>query len=232
MVPKREFAPFQPKETNFFDISRQQIIILHGYESDKGIRVVEGHQYPFEQGLLTVKKFRWKQIAGTVEAVIQDKFASETRMVFPKPGVVEIVSDVELSFSWGTEQYSWTHTPTFSDVHVSLPVEGTTVFKDFPAGLIQGTSREFETKSITLKINQQSRVFNTVADLTMDPPWLIATSSAFPDSPPLSLDSLAGLQQICSKRSKNSLETLNLGLVHFFFPQNVVPICAGIKLDL
>lgn len=143
-----------------------------------------------EVGQLMVTRARWRQVGGTATPTIEFPAASQTNLIFAKPGVAELVHDVGMTLTWGNERYDWSYVVATSTLVGALSFQAQTVFKDFPPGIIGNTDRQIRVQKHEVTINGVKRIITPETGLKFNPPWVLAQAQVFPNSPPLSITQL------------------------------------------
>lgn len=145
-------------------------------------------------GILTVRRSRWKVVSGTAEAVPENIFASKTtNLLFPGKGFVELVHDVALSYDYKDEHYEMDFKPTESALLGVFPFTVSTKFAQIPLGIIFKTSRLVKFQEINLTIDGHQRSLTSMDGgiCNIDPPIILGQSSLFPEAKPLAVEILA-----------------------------------------
>lgn len=152
---------------------------------------VEGDTMPWgDVGKLTVNRARWRLVGANESVTIEDPVANKTKVLFPEPGVAELVHDISMTLTWGDERYDWTYQPATSSLFAALDFRANTIFKRFPPGIIANTERKIIAEKFEVVINGEKRIFSSQADLTISPPWVLARPQVYPNSPPITLSKL------------------------------------------
>lgn len=165
------------------------------YLSEAPSELVEGTTLPVEGGgTLIVITSRWKIVAGTASATIENIQATSTRLLFTAPGFIEVVHDLALSYTCEDEEYSWQYDPLNSirpypgsGLFGCFLVKGNVVTEKWPPGIIQGTARKVALRQFSVQINEEKRTFTAPDQMILSPPWVLARSTLFPASYPLEL---------------------------------------------
>ncbi len=152
----------------------------------------EGSENPISEGAGTilVKKSHWKTVASSGTVTIEDPLATATKAIFKTPGVIELVNEIELTLDWQGEKYNYTYVPEESALVGVFPASGSVEYEKFPKGIIFDTSRLIRLKSLQVEIDKVKRKFAKSEELFLDPPWVLAKSTLFPDSLPLGIVAL------------------------------------------
>jgi len=137
------------------------------------------------QGRVLVVKSRWVQIAGDSTQTIEDPTATMTRVIYTKPGYIEVAHEIVLELDWETEHYVSNYQTEATALNGLFRVSAAVSYGKIPPGILFGTSRIFDVNSITLKINGESREFHDTAGLNLPEPWVLARSEMFPASNPI-----------------------------------------------
>ena len=81
-------------------------IPIYGYRSLKNQELIEGKTFPYGdpgKGIVSVLRSRWKIFGGSSEAVLKDPLATQSELLFPAKGFVEVAHDVALSYGAAQE---------------------------------------------------------------------------------------------------------------------------------
>jgi hypothetical protein len=199
--PDRNIKEFQIKSyiyDNAYNINRAFYIGEGTHEFPLSGRVsivnsiwgnlVEGGEYvdtSGARGILTVNRLRWKAINSEGRPQIKNPVASQTAILFTKPGFAEVAFEVELTWKQDGKSLKSSFKPNVSGLYAFYPATGNVEFKTFHPGQLSSTKRLLEIKNYSVEIKGQKRVVESESDWEFAQPVKLCQSILDPASYPL-----------------------------------------------
>jgi hypothetical protein len=100
--------------------------------------LVEGGEYvdtSGARGILTVNRLRWKAINSEGQPQIKNPVASQTAILFTKPGFAEVAFEVKLTWKQDGIALKSSFKPNVSGLYAFYPATGNAEFKTFHPGI-------------------------------------------------------------------------------------------------
>ncbi|MBF0547352.1 MAG: hypothetical protein HQM08_23120 [Candidatus Riflebacteria bacterium] len=187
-----------PTRSGIFTQTGTGSINLYGSRGLISQPLVENSTFDLFGGKITVIQSRWEKAGGNVEPVIENPFATSTRLLFDKPGFVDIIHRVKLAYDYGNEHYEGEFTsgvqPNFYGGETGLfgvfNINAVATFSRIPPGIFYKTSRFIKIGSVDFEINGEKRQITASEGSIFEPPWVIARSTLNPASEPIQLKSV------------------------------------------
>ncbi len=150
--------------------------------------LAEGGEYVDSNGVggvLVADKLRWSLINSEGSPQIKNVVASQTAVLFTKPGFAEVAFDVELTWKQDGQTLKSSFKPNTSGLYAFYPATGNVEFNTFHPAQLSTTQRLLEIRNFSVEINGQKRLVESESDWKFAQPLILCRSIIDPASYPL-----------------------------------------------
>lgn len=150
--------------------------------------LAEGGEYKDSNGVggvLIADKLRWSFLNSEGSPKIKNPVASQTTVLFTKPGFAEISFDVALTWQQDGQTLKSSFKSNISGLYAFYPATGNVDFKTFHPAQLSSTYRLLEIRNYSVEINGQKRTVESDSDWKFAQPIALCQSVIDPASYPL-----------------------------------------------